>query len=393
MKLQVGIIFGGQSVEHEISVISANQAMNALNKEKFDLVPIYISKEGKFYTGNELIDLGNYGNLNSLITKLEEVTFVRRNNVTNLEPVKKSIFNNKSIKVDVVIPIVHGVNVEDGNLQGYLHTLKVPFAGCDVTSAAVGQDKVIQKAVLSANDVKTAPWFWLYANDFESNKDVFITKANKLGYPLIIKPAKLGSSIGIEIVNNDHELETMVKECGKYDPKLLIEKVITNFKEINIAIMGNSNSYKLSVMEEVLKNDDILSFNDKYLSSNKTKGVKQSTKGSKGMASTTRKVPAEVSLDIKKLIEKEAIKAFKAIGVTGNCRIDFMYDEKNNEIYLTEVNTIPGSLAFYLWNECDISFDKLLEEMIDIAIEKERINDKVVVSFDTNILQGFAKRS
>ncbi len=389
MKLKVAVMFGGQSVEHEISIISANQAINALNKSKYDLIPIYISKEGMFYTGDELLDLSNYHDLDNLLKKSIQVNFLKEDKKCVIRQSANSIFKKKSWEVDIVLPVVHGLNVEDGNLQGFLKTLNIPFVGCDVTSAAVGQDKVIQKCVMQANDINTVEWFWMYDHEVE-NED-FIKKANKIGFPLIIKPAKLGSSIGIKIVNNEKEFIDGVKECGKFDNKLLIEKVITKFKEINIAVMGNCEDIKLSVTEEVLKNDEILSFEDKYLGNAKSSKSKISSKLSSGMASIKRSIPANVDDNVIEKIEYLALKAFNAIGISGNCRIDFMYDTINNEVYLTEVNTIPGSLAFYLWKEKGLEFDVLLDEMIKLAVDKERRNAKTITSFDTNILKGFKK--
>ena len=388
MKLNIAIIFGGKSPEHEISIISANQAMHALNKDKYNLIPIYISKSQKFYTGNDLLNLKNYSNLSVLESKLTNINIVRIDNKTYINSVNKSLFN-KGINevIDIAIPVMHGLNGEDGNLAGYLNMLNIPFAGCDTTSAAVGQDKVIQKCIIDTNSISTCPWFWLYEFDFDDNQEHYCNKANDLGYPVIIKPSKLGSSIGIKIAHNKEEFIEYIKECGQYDSKLLIEKAIKNLVEINISILGNTKKYELSVTEQVVKNDEILSFTDKYQGNGK--GSKSKGTKSKGMASTSRIVPAPIAQEQIKFIEDQATKAFKALGCSGVCRIDFMLDKDTNNIYLTEVNTIPGSLAFYLWKEKNVEFDELLDKLISIAIDNKRSNEKLLTSFDTNILKTF----
>ena len=387
MKLNIAIVFGGKSPEHEISIISANQAMHALNKDKYNLIPIYISKKQKLYTNDLLLDLKNYNNLDILESKLEQINLIKLDNKTYIEHNKKSMFYKVNKTIDIVIPVMHGLNGEDGNLAGYLNTLDIPYAGCDVVSAAIGQDKVIQKCVIDTNNISTCPWFWLYEFDFEDNIELYCNKALELGYPVIIKPSKLGSSIGIKIAHNKEEFIEYIKDCGQYDSKLLVEKAIKNLVEINISILGNINKYKVSVTEQVVKNDEILSFSDKYQGNSKgskTKGCK-----SKGMASTNRIVPAPITSDQTEYIKDQAIKAFKALGCSGVCRIDFMLDKDTNNIYLTEVNTIPGSLAFYLWKELNIEFDQLLDELINIAIDNKRIKEKLLTSFDTNILKTF----
>ena len=386
MKINIGVFFGSKSLEHEISIISANQVINALDPNKYNIYPIYISKELNFYIGQQLTQLKNFNNLQQLITKLKQINIIKYNNNCYIQQLNKSILN-KDIKLDLALPIMHGTYGEDGCLSGYFDMLNLPYVGCDHISASLGQDKVIQKDILKANNIPVVDSFWLYYYNYLDNSNYYDSIAEKLGYPLIIKPAKAGSSIGIEIVNNINEFKDKLQECSKYDHKLLIEKVIEDFVEINISIIGNNNNLLISSCEEVLKNDNILSFNDKYL--NKSKSTKNTSNKNIGITNTTRIIPANINKEILTKIQDNAKKAFITLGLSGLCRIDFMYIKKTNTIYLTEVNTIPGSLAFYLWKDKGYNFTQLLDHLINITIDKTRDNNKLQRSFDTNILSNY----
>jgi D-alanine-D-alanine ligase len=395
MKIRVAVIFGGESCEHEISCISANQALHALNNDKYEVIPVYVSKEREFYTGNDLFDLSNYRDLNILKNKLKKVYFIKVDNKAYLRLHKKNLFS-KDIELDVAMPIMHGTNGEDGTIQGVLEMLKLPYTTSNVASSSVGQDKIMMKQILDAEKIKICSWFWLYGFEFNDNKDSYTTKANKLGYPVIIKPANLGSSIGIEIAHNDQEFGLAINQCMKYDDKIVVEKVVEDLLEINCSVLGNRFNCKASVLEEVFKNDEILSFDDKYqpkgakskLGGSKKLGTKVPS-GSKGMASTSRCVPARINDILTNDIKKIAVNTFKVLGSSGVVRIDFLINKSTNEIYVNEINSIPGSLANYLWSPLGYSFSDLLEELIKIAIDNKRHSEKMIYSFDTNILQNF----
>ena len=395
MKIRVAVIFGGESCEHEISCISANQALHALNKDKYEVVPVYVSKEREFYTGELLFDLSNYRDLNVLTSKLKKVYFIKNGNKSYLRFDKKGMFT-KDIEIDVAMPIMHGTNGEDGTIQGVLEMVKLPYTTSNVGSSAVGQDKVMMKQILESSNINICSWFWLYGFEFKDNKDIYIEKANKLGYPVIIKPANLGSSIGIEIAHNDNEFISSIIECSKYDTKIAVEKLVEDLLEINCSVLGNRYNCKASVLEEVFKNDEILSFDDKYQpngSKSKLSGSKKLNSkipsGSKGMASTSRCVPARISEELTSEIQSMAIDTFKVLGSSGVVRIDFMINQTTNEVFVNEINSIPGSLANYLWTPLGYSFSDLLEELIKIAIDNKRYSEKMIYSFDTNILKNF----
>ena len=388
MKINVAVFMGGKSCEHEISCISANQAIEALNKDKYDVTPIYISKNNDFYTGDELLSLKNFGDLKELENKLTKVTLYKDNNKVFMKPVK-GVFS-KAVQIDVAFPVVHGTNVEDGSLVGMLEMLDLPYTASNVLGSAVGQDKAIMKQIFDAEGIPSVDWFYFFAHEYKENLADIKKKAKKLGYPLVLKPANLGSSVGIEIVHNEKELEAKIKECSKYDFKIVAEKMVKNLKEVNISVLGTILDAKVSYTEEVMKSDELLSFKDKYEGGAKSsKKLKVPTKGSKGMASASRKVPADLKAKQKKDIEKYALQAFKALNANGVVRIDFMIDKKTDKVYINEINTIPGSLAFYLWDAMGVDFTAMCDKLIDNALKMYREKEKKTYSFDTNVLKNF----
>ena len=384
MKLKVAVLFGGESVEHEISIISGNQAMKALDKCKYEVIPIYISKDKDFYVGEQLFDLKNYSDLNSLISKLTKVVLVKEDNKVKIEPMKKGLFTKTINTIDVVIPVTHGTSVEDGTLQGYLETLKLPYSSSDVIASAVGQDKVVMKCVLEHAGIKMTDWFWIYGFELEDKKEEIKEKALKIGYPLIIKPACLGSSIGINFANDFEELLEAIEDCSKYDNKIVIEKKLSNFKEVNCSVLGSIFKAKTGILEEVNIGSKFLGFDDKYGGSKSSK----SSKGSKGMASTSRKVPADLTEEKTNEVKEIALNVFKQIGSSGVVRIDFLIDENNN-VLVNEINNIPGSLSFYLWQPVGVDFSELMDELVEIALNKQSKKEKMIFSYDTNILSTY----
>ncbi len=380
MKLTLGVIFGAESVEHEISIISAIQVIDALDKTRYNVVPIYISKDKNLYSGNDLMNLSAYKELDKLIRSSTPITLVRSNNQLICKALKKNIFF-KQHTIDLMIPVVHGSNSEDGTVAGYCQMLGVPFVGSDVISAAVGQDKIFFKHILENSRLPIVPWFWFYGKNYEKSKTDIYAKAKDLGFPVVVKPATLGSSIGIMIANDEKSLSFAIEAAMLYDRKILIEKAISNLQEINCSVIYTKGSYKASPLEEVVKSDEILSYKDKYEGKGK----------SKGMASTKRIIPAEISESLKSSIQTLAIQTCEVLGVAGVVRIDFLYDVTSEKVYVNEINTIPGSLSFYLWKEAGIEFDQLLDILIESAIARLRDQERMIFSYETNLLASFKK--
>ncbi len=382
MKLRIALVFGGKSVEHEVSVISGIQAYMNLDKDKYDITPVYMTKENEMYTGEDIGKIEAYRDLPGLIKKSERVIMVREGSAVKLLPYPKKLFgNNPPHEIDLVFPVVHGTNVEDGALQGYFKTIGVPFVGCDVTASAVGMDKYIMKTILKEEDVPLLPAKVYTLSDYEDTDALVDKIEKKFGFPVIIKPVNLGSSVGINVASDRTQLFNALDDAFKYASRVLCERAIVNLREINCAVLGDENEAIASECEEPLHTKDILSYEDKYVS-NATKG------GSKGMASVSRKIPADITPEMREEIRSLAVKSFKALCCSGVARIDFMIDEADGKLYFNEINTIPGSLSFYLWDKVGISYPELLDRMIDIALKRVRIERNLTFTFDTNILNS-----
>ncbi len=381
MKLRIGVIFGGKSVEHEVSVISAIQAINNIDKEKYDIVPIYMSKERTLYTGDNLFKIENYKDLEKIKKTTKQVTLCKINDefcLLSLTGLRKVVD-----KIDVAFPIVHGQNVEDGTLAGYLDTIGIPYVGSGVLGSALGQDKVVLKHVLKANNISIGDFIWFYDNEYLTDKDKYLKEIKTMGYPVVVKPARLGSSVGITFVKDANSIEEAIEDAIEYDSKILVEAAIPNLVEVNCSVLGDYKHQEVGVLEEVMSSHDILTYKDKYVGNSKTKG------GSKGMVSADRKIPADIPKSVQKQIEELSIMTFRALNLSGVCRIDYLINSKTNEVYVNEPNIIPGSLAFYLWEAKGKKYSELLDDLITIAIKGYQDNNKKVSQFDTNILENF----
>lgn len=390
MRIKVGVVFGGETVEHEVSIISAIQAMNKMDQEKYEIIPIYITKDREWYTGDMLKDIDVYQDLSLIKKYAKNVVLYYKNGSYVLQ--KKKFPRTIVKEVDIIFPIVHGTNVEDGVLQGYLQTIGVPFVGPNVYAGVVGQDKAFMKDVWASAGLPMTNYVWFYDVDYKHDKEGVIKKVSKLKYPVIVKPATTGSSVGISVCENEDSLVEGIDEAIQYDSKIVVEEVVKNLIEVNIAVMGNYEHQKVSEIEEVLSGNKFLTYADKYIGGGKNGKLKGKApvKASKGMASTNRKLPADIDDKMRKEVEEIAVKAFKALGSAGNARIDFLIDEKSKKVYVNEINSIPGSLAFYLWEAKGVDFTSMLDEMINIGIKEYKKRISKTHSFDSNILQGFA---
>ncbi len=390
MKISVGVLFGGNSVEHEVSVISASQAMHAMNKDKYNVVPLYITKDNRFFTGDALLDIAKYKDIPALLNECEEVIIKKGANCAELIKVKTSLFGKKVLNsVDMFIPVVHGTNVEDGTLQGYLEMMGVPYAMCDVTSSALGMDKYAMKCVLRDAGVNVLDAVCFFSREYFKDVDAVIEKIEgKIGYPVIVKPVNLGSSVGIKVAKTREALSDAIEEAATFAQRILVEKAIVNLKEVNCSVLGDYEEAKASVLEEpVSSGGDILDFKDKYQGGSKGEG------STKGMSGSSRKVPADVTKEQEQMIKDMCITTFKALNCNGVARIDVMIDMDTDEIFVNEINTIPGSLSFYLWEAAGVKFDELMDKIVYYAQKRWREREKISFSYDTNLLSEFGARS
>ena len=389
MKTKVAMMFGGKTVEHEVSVISGIQAIMAMDTGKYEVIPVYLTKDNDMYIGSDIGDISAYRDIPALLKRSQRVIMINEGGRVQLVPYPAKIFGEKPVQIDIAFPVVHGTNVEDGALQGYLKTVGIPFVGPDVTSSAISMDKYITKAVLKDAGVPVLDARVYTMADY-AGMDALIDDAEKaIGYPLIVKPVNLGSSVGISVAKSRDEFVQALDDAFMYATRVLIEHAIEDLREINCAVLGDENEAEASECEEPLTSGEILSYEDKYVNGGGgKKGGAKSGSGSKGagMANLSRKIPAELSPEKREEIRNMAVKAFKALGCNGVSRIDFMIDNASGELYFNEINPIPGSLAFYLWEPVGVPYSELLDRMIQLALKRMRTEEALTFTFDTNIL-------
>ena len=381
MKITVGVLFGGRSVENEISVVSAIQTMEAMDRQKYDVVPIYIAKTGKWYTGDALFDLSNYKDMKSLFTKAREVFMKPIYGDFNLYSNTQGLFGGKVIsKLDVILPTLHGTNCEDGTLQGVLAAVGIPFVGCDVLASANGMDKITMKMILQSSGIPVIDYYWFNDKNWYQDRDSVIAAMEKsLSYPVIVKPANSGSSVGIRPAHNREEFIEAVDNACSFTTRIIVEKLVEKLKEVNCSVLGNYEECEASVCEVPQRSGEILTYSDKYMNP----GSK-----SKGMQSTKRELPARISDDETSLIKDLARKTFRVLACEGVARIDFMKDEEDNRVYVNEINTIPGSLSNYLWDYDGLPFPAMIDKLIDLAFARSREASFKVTDFGGNIFQS-----
>ncbi len=279
--------------------------------------------------------------------------------------------------LDVVIPVLHGSNVEDGIFEGVLQTIGIPYAGCDVLSSANGMDKITMKMILRSEGIPVVDYVWFTDGQWNSGRDAVIEKIETtLGYPVIVKPANLGSSVGIGRAKDRDSLIEKIDEAERYSARIIVEHMVDNLQEINCSVLGDCDENEASVTEEVMKTGDILSYTDKYAGG---------SKGSKGMQASAKEIPAKLSKEETERIQMLARETFRVLGCHGVSRIDFIIDRDNRNIYVNEINTIPGSLSFYLWEATGLPFNKLMERLVALALKRQRAQQRKTFSFDANI--------
>ena len=380
MKTKVGVFFGGRSTEHEISVISACQAMAAIDKDKYEVVPVYITKQGAWYTGPELTEVGAYRDIKGLLERSTEVYMKPVYGDYNLYRSKPAgLFGKKGPEatLDVVIPVLHGSNGEDGIFEGVLETIGIPYAGCSTLASANGMDKITMKMILASDGIPVVDYVWFTDKQWFNKRDELIARIeSKLGYPVIVKPANLGSSVGIGRADNLEQLIERVADAQQYSTRIIVEYYVENMKEINCSVLGDCDEYRTSVLEEPIKSGEILSYTDKYMGG---------SKDNRGMHASAKRIPAELPDAMTEKIRNLAGETFRVLSCHGVSRVDLMIDAATDKVYVNEINTIPGSLSFYLWEAAGLRFDKLMDELVRLALKRKRDQEKKTVSYDSNI--------
>jgi D-alanine-D-alanine ligase len=399
MKTTIGVFFGGRSVEHEISVISALQAAAALDPARYEAVPIYITKQGRWLTGDVLLDPANYRDLPSLEKRATEV-YMKPSFGERRLLARGRLGERTLATLDVALPVLHGTNGEDGTFQGFLELTGIPYVGCGVLSSALGMDKIASKMVLRESGLPTVDYLWFTDRQWSSRRDELCARVEtEIGYPAIVKPANLGSSVGIARARDRAELVRAVGEAARYSSRLLVERMIEPLREINCSVVGSPDSHRVSVCEEPLHSDEILSYADKYMSgggggAKSSGGAKSAGEGAKtlgagakapsqGMSSTKRRIPADLPEALTREVQRLASETFRVLDCNGVARVDFILE--GERVYVNEINAIPGSLSFYLWEATGVSFSELMDTLVASALQRDRDKDHKTVSYPANI--------
>jgi D-alanine-D-alanine ligase len=380
-RLRVGVIFGGRSVEHDVSIVTAHQVMAALSA-RHDVVPIYVTKEGKWLTGPGLNDLGVYKSA-SWDDAGEPAHIAPVHGTGGLTAQGGRLRGARTIPLDVVVPAIHGTFGEDGTLQGLLELAGLPYTGSGVVGSAVGMDKVAMKRAFRAAGLPVVADVVVDVGRLEDDATgTYEGIEGVLGYPVFVKPARLGSSVGIGKAGDRDGLIAALDVARRYDRRLVVEESKAECIEVNCSVLGGpGRAPSVSVCEQPVRWEDFLSFENKYLAG---------SKGGKGggMADQERRIPAPISEQLTKQVQHNALTAFEAVDAAGVARVDAFVDEGTGETWVMEINTIPGSFSFYLWEKTGMSFEDLTDALLEIALAGDRRRSELMFSFDSKLLDA-----
>ncbi|HEX2056787.1 MAG TPA: D-alanine--D-alanine ligase family protein [Actinomycetota bacterium] len=382
-KLAVGVVFGGRSVEHDVSIVTAHQVM-AVARERYDVVPIYVARDGRWFSSPALDDLevykkGRYEEAG------EEVALALDG--SGLQAPGGRLKGPRRVPLDVVIPAIHGTYGEDGTLQGLLEMAGIPYAGSGVLASAIGMNKVEMKTVFAAAGLPVVPHEVVAVAELDANEDALLDRIEtSIGYPAFVKPSRLGSSVGIGKAPDRAALTAALDVARRYDDRILVERAMEGCIEVNCSVLGGPGlAARASVCEQPVAWQEFLSFEDKYMRGGKSGGSKESG----GMASQDRRIPAPISDDLTKQVQDNALAAFAAVGAAGVARIDSFVNVETGDTWVMEINTAPGSFAFYLWEASGVSFPELVGALVDSALKAHEEKSKLMFSFDSGLLAGF----
>ncbi len=380
----VAVIFGGRSVEHDVSIVTGHQIMDAFPAERYDVLPIYIARDGRWFTGEPLIDLNN----------MREADIVYREGVNPcllspdtrhhgliVNPLAGRLSKSEVKRIDVVFPALHGSHGEDGSLQGLLELADIPYVGCATLGSALTNDKIMTKMVLRQADVPVLDDYWFSRDQWLDQPDEIVESIRaRFDFPLFIKPSTLGSSIGIGRADSTNLLRASIDIAANFDRRILIEPALTDGIEINCSVIGFGDFYEASTLEQPVSWDDFLSYEDKYL------------RGSEGMKSAERLIPAPISPELTEKIQRISLSAFQAVDGRGIARIDYLVRPEQGEILLNEINSMPGSLAFYLWHEDGYSRAHLVERLVQLAFDAQAVKRRNIYDYETKLVEVASQR-
>ncbi|MFB6212928.1 MAG: D-alanine--D-alanine ligase family protein [Candidatus Magasanikbacteria bacterium] len=377
-KKKIGVIFGGKTAEHDVSIITAHtpiiDSLQASNQ--FEPIPIYISPDGHWYSNELMNDIEYFQNPN-LEKKLKKENKVELLFDEGLK-IKKPGFFSKTIEIDVAFPAMHGTYGEDGSLPGLLRMADVPFVGCDIFASAAAMDKVFTKQLCSSENIPIVPFVWFTQNDWKHKRNNIKTKINNLTWPLFVKPVHLGSSIAISKVENKNNLEDAIEVAFHYDNKVLIEESIENLTEVTLPILGNEK-LKLGAVEKPEGGEQFFNFEEKYLNENKQ---------SEGVNTAYSEIPADIKKEYLEKTKHLGKRVYRLLDCSGIARVDFLIDNQKEKVYVNEVNTLPGSLYQHNWKQAGLSNLELVTKLIELAQERYKNQENNAFNFESSVLQN-----
>lgn len=375
----IGVFFGSRSPEHDVSIITAQLIITELKKQGATVVPVYVGQDGQWYIGPELGQLKTFTTetFQHLAPKLKQYYLDLENSKGVLTFRQKGILKT-NVVVEVAFPAFHGSFGEDGTAQGLFEMVGIPYVGCDVAASAIAMDKVLTKQLCVATGIPALPFVYGTKSEWEANRKPLLDAAKKeLEWPMIVKPAHLGSSIGITKVKNAKELEEALEVGFHYDDKVMVEQCVEELGDMTCVLMGNDDP-KPSLIQESVFDKDIFSYEDKYLN----EGGAQLGNATKNLI-----IPANLDAKTTKAIQDAAIETFKAVGLSGISRVDFIYDKKKKKFYVSEINPLPGTLYHHLWKESGVEISEVVEKLVDLALEKAERKKSLTTGFKSDLLK------
>ena len=378
-KRNVAIIFGSRSAEHEVSIITAHQLIGVLDKNKYEIIPIYITKEGDWLTGDKLLNINTFtkGALPTPSTFDKVYISPSPQNRCVVRENSGLFRSRKRIPIDVAFPVMHGPHGEDGTLQGFLELAGIPYVGAGVLGSAVGMDKIAMKALFRENNLPTVNYIWCTTNEWKNKPEGIIKRIeDALNYPVFVKPANSGSSIGVKKAKNTEDLKLALDVASQYDRRIIVDEGVEDVMEVNCSVMGNYDLVA-SICEQPISTGELLSFDDKYT---------HEDGATSGMNGAERVIPAPISAELTNEIQELSKKAYRVLDCKGIARVDFLVDKKTEKPYVNEINTIPGSFSFYLWERDEIEFSQLADKLIELAFEIHKEKSQITYSYSSNLL-------
>ncbi len=383
-RTMVAVIFGGRSVEHDVSIVTGHQIMNAFPTERYEVVPVYISRDGRWFTGEALAKLDSFKDENLLSRDDIRACLLSpdtRHHGLIVDPLAGRFRKSDVRRIDVAFPALHGSHGEDGSVQGLFELADIPYVGYATLGSALTNDKIITKQILRQARIPVLDDHWVTRDQWLDDPDIVVDiLLERFAFPLFIKPATLGSSIGIGRADSETMLRASIDIAANFDRRILIEPALTDGIEINCSVIGYGDEVEASTLEQPMSWDEFLSYEDKYL------------RGGEGMKSAERLVPAPISPEFTERIKQTSIAAFKAVDGRGIARIDYLARPEASALYLNEINTMPGSLAFYLWREDGYTSADLVQKLAQLALDAHAEKRRNIYEYETNLIDVASQR-